>query len=124
MSPNGDLLVKNRERVAEALKEIEDLQIFLESEILPEYPLSLQREFEEIAKRLERIKQVYGKILLVLENVSNAYPPEYQINLRDKMELAKNGYVGTDKGIEMVKSMAITLTLAPTTFKKAMENHG
>jgi hypothetical protein len=67
----------------------------------------------------------YGKILLILETVRDAYPPKHQANLRDKMELAKNGYVGTDKGIEMVEKMARTLILAPTTFfKKAMENHG
>jgi chemotaxis protein histidine kinase CheA len=124
MAHNGDL-VENRKRVAEALREIEELENYLESEILPEYPLSLQREFEEIVGRLDKIKQAYGKVLLILETVSEAYPPEYQANLRSKMELAKNGFIGTDRGKEMVEKMARTLTLAPTTFfKKAMENHG
>lgn len=124
MIHNGDL-VENRKRVAEALREIGEIENYLESETLPEYPLSLQKEFKEIIERLGKIKMAYGKILLILETVSDAYPPQHQANLRDKMELAKNGYVGTDKGIEMVEKMARTLILAPTTFfKKAMENHG
>lgn len=123
MAHNGDL-VEDRKRVAEALREIEELENFLESEILPEYPLSLQGEFKEIVERLDRIKNAYGKILLILETVTDAYPPEYQANLREKKELAKNGYVGTDKGKEMVEKMARTLSLAPTSFfKKSMENH-